>query len=107
MTVKQMVGLIDIFPTLLSLAKIDFKNSIDGIDLNSFITDENTIQKRHFFAEFFGSYAAWNENWKLIVNLNGSRELYSMTMDVDEKKPIEKKEVQAGLNHLIENYKHP
>lgn len=77
-TIKQVVGFVDIMPTIRSMLNIEGtpKRPFDGMDISSLLSGQQTVLARDFY---LGCGAVVNNNYKLI--LKGKNEKVKLSYD--------------------------
>lgn len=80
---KQPIHIIDLVPTLTSLAKVENYSGKDGKDMSAWFLEESTpIVDRKLFWEHEGKRAVRIENWKLVSSgIKEPWELYDLQID--------------------------
>lgn len=101
----QPVSLVDLYPTLCDLAKIEAPAHLDGTSLVPLLKDPSAKSTRPAITTMGGggraSYAARDEHWRYIRYADGSEELYDHRTDPHEwtnvAKDLANTEIKARL----------
>lgn len=81
--VESNVGLVDILPTVTSLAGLPAQKGIDGVDL--FLQSSNNGEERPVLSMCFeGNYSLIKDQYHYILYQDGSEELYNFDSDPNE-----------------------
>ncbi len=97
---------LDIMPTIMNAVGIPIQKSwnLDGIDITSFIRDENAVQpERILFWKESKDFAARNNEWK-IVKMDEKMELFNLLNDPYETTDLSDKNPEQ-LANLLTAYK--
>jgi arylsulfatase A-like enzyme len=86
---SQPAELLDIYPTLLELAGLPFKNDLEGLSLVPQLKDANTKRDRPAITTANpGNHSVRSERWRYIRYADGSEELYDHLRDPHEWKNL-------------------
>ena len=96
--VNSLSSSIDIFPTLLDIANIDFDNSIDGISLIPFLLNKTSSEERIIYNHWRGNVSLRFQKYRLDKDNN----LYNLEDDQSQIFPIENDSIKE---YLIEKKK--
>ena len=85
-TTRTPVSLVDLFPTLISLAGIDAPNQqLDGIDLSPVLENANQTRGRPVVSTYgYNNHSIRSEQFRYICYRNGDEELYDHAEDPHE-----------------------
>jgi arylsulfatase A-like enzyme len=97
--IKELAQSIDIMPTILEMAGIEVPHQAQGKSLVSLMNGANTSPlNEYIFAEIPQGKSIRSQEWKLLVNSNGEKDLFHIRLDPQERhnvystnKPIAKK----------------
>ncbi|MDN3690714.1 arylsulfatase [Cyclobacterium jeungdonense] len=104
-TVPEIAGAIDLFPTLLDMAGLDYagKKPLDGISLKPLILEENPSWKdRMIFSHWNGSTSLRTQKYRLDKDGN----LYDMDSDPSQQDPVQDQhpEIIQDLRLAVTNW---
>jgi arylsulfatase A-like enzyme len=86
---SEPVELLDIFPTLLELAKMPSRKDLEGLSLVPQLKDAKTKRERPALTTHNpGNHAVRTHQWRYIRYADGSEELYDMIKDPNEWKNL-------------------
>ena len=92
--------MVNVFPTLISLCKLNPKSDLDGYDMSSLLTDPDSNWNYPAITEFGkGNVSVRSEKWRYIRYSDGSEELYDLENDPYEWKNVEKDEIMAKVKY--------
>ena len=89
-TRDQLVSHLDLVPTILEICGIDIERPLHGSSLAPLIENDSTHWRHGLMTQHYGLHQpiqqrAWyQEEWKLVVQPDGFRELYNLAHDTDE-----------------------
>lgn len=105
----QLVGLVDVFPTICELSGIEIPEECDGISLASVLLEKIPIERDHIFSETVALMVPEHAgcmlrkgDYKFNYYLDGNHELYNLKTDPDEWKNLYNDE---DYNELSNNMK--
>ena len=90
-TKQQVVGLIDIYPTLVEICGLSSNQKLDGKSLTEFFTNDSKPQPRHIVTSKHDTNSVVTNNWRYIKYKDNSCELYNRVKDPNEWKNLAKK----------------
>ncbi|WP_081817029.1 sulfatase [Polaribacter sp. Hel_I_88] len=99
------VNLIDIYPTLIDLAKLPAKSNLDGVSISPLIKDPTKTWYPTLTTDGEGDHSVMSEDWHYIIRSRngGLEELYNLTEDPMEWNNLansKSKEVQKMKQYL-------
>ncbi len=78
-------SLLDIYPTLVDLAKLPENEYLDGVSLAPQLKDPDTVRERPALSSsYFGNHAVRSRDWRYIRYTDGAEELYDHRSDPEE-----------------------
>lgn len=88
---KELVGLVDLMPTILTFAGVKPPEDCDGIDISQHIINDSPLNRNEIFCESvvlkepeYAGCMLRTENWKYCYYIDGEQELYDLKNDKDE-----------------------
>jgi arylsulfatase A-like enzyme len=105
--IKKQVSLVNIFPTVLDYFGIKVKEDFDGKSLKKLIDGKDPLFKEDVFCENYPDHhksfcLRTAYGYKLILNENGTKEMYNLNADPKEKKDLIKVEKDTAKKLLIQ-----
>lgn len=86
---QEPVLTMDIFPTLLDIAKVKNSGSVDGVSISEHLLYQKHLISRILVWQHADQYAVRKGKWKLVVpGVNVKAELYDLKSDFQEKKNV-------------------
>ena len=85
------VSALDIFPTAVAAAGLEFPPGLDGVDLTAYLTDDRQgmpHSQLYWYSDAGGQYACRTADRKLVRVLDRRPELYAITGDISESSDI-------------------
>jgi len=81
----QPVSLLDVYPTLIELCRLDAANHVEGVSLAPQLANPNQRRSQPAItSSYFGNHSIYSEHWHLIAYRDGALELYDHRTDKDE-----------------------
>lgn len=103
----SLVELIDLYPTILDMAGVDFDRShLDGTTLLPFLRGETEVSKQLQISELDNTRMAFNGQYKYIENYNDRDELYDLREDPYEKNNLIEEKLDIARELSLEMMKH-
>ncbi|PQV51172.1 arylsulfatase A-like enzyme [Jejuia pallidilutea] len=100
---KQVVSLLDIYPTLVELCNLPKVQELQGESLVSHLYKPETIKNRFVLSTwYYKNHAVISNNWRYIRYRDGGEELYNHNSDPDEHTNLAKNPLYAKV---IEEHK--
>jgi choline-sulfatase len=94
----QPAELLDIYPTLVDLAKLTKRNDLEGVSLLPQLQDASTVRDRPAITSHNqGNHGIRSERWRYIRYADGSQELYDMQNDPREWNNLANKPEMAAI----------
>ncbi len=88
-TCNETVLTMDVYPTLLEIAGIKKRNTIDGKSFAKLLTKQEQLNPRTLFWQYKKQYAVRKANWKLVLDAKDSiPKLFDLTADIAEVSDI-------------------
>ncbi|QGY46212.1 sulfatase-like hydrolase/transferase [Maribellus comscasis] len=79
----------DLFPTILKLAGINYSKAIDGVSIDAHLVHDEPLHSRMVFWQHAQEYAVRDGIWKLVIPGKEKKpELYNLELDIEEKNNI-------------------
>lgn len=103
---EALVSLVDLYPTILSLAGIAPPSDLDGTSITPLLAGEADHRRRYQFSELRNCRMIFDGRYKLIENANDETELYDVAVDPQEirniaqENPRKRRELQAVLQTI-------
>jgi arylsulfatase A-like enzyme len=90
----------DVFPTCLELAGVEFPpndspNGLDGVSLAPLLLENKPLPERTLFWRMRGQKAVRRGPWKLVVQPDGKAELYNLADDLGETRNLAAKHAEV------------
>lgn len=90
---NEIVLTMDLLPTFLELADINQPdsnglNTFDGMSITPMLFNSKRLPSRTLFWRYRGRVAVRSGDWKMFINLDGTKELYFLANDIGEKNNI-------------------
>lgn len=97
----------DLFPTMLDAADIQYELQIDGVSLIPHITEQVKLTERTLFWGVRNADAARKGPWKLVVSgeKKTTTHLFNLDEDPAEQKPVTNPIIQKDLEKALDNWK--
>jgi arylsulfatase A-like enzyme len=89
-TRDQLVSQLDLAPTILEFCGLEIDSRLHGSSLAGLIADDDSRWRQGLMAQHYGLHQpirqrAWyQDEWKLVIQADGYRELYNLEQDADE-----------------------
>lgn len=81
----ESASLVDLYPTLVSLANIEGPSGLDGVDLTPWLDKPTLAREQPAYTMMGrGNYAIRNKDWRYIRYFSGEEELYHNKVDREE-----------------------
>ncbi|QQE11922.1 sulfatase [Planctomycetota bacterium] len=100
-TVNTTVSLLDIYPTLLSLAGLPENSRTEGIDLTDVLIDPSIAKDRPVLQISDHGTSVITQEWRYTRYNDGEEELYHLTTDPDEWYNIANKPANQNIIHKL------
>ena len=102
---EKPVGLIDLYPTMCDLAKVEQHENLEGKSLLPLLKDPAAVWETPAITEFNpGEFSARSEHWRYILYPDGSEELYDHRNDPDEWKNLASEEKVSEVKSRLRKY---
>ena len=83
--IKQVVSLLDIYPTLTQLCNLPIQNKLEGKSLVPLLENTDLVWERPVLScWYYNNYSVRSNNWRYIRYRSGSEELYNHEIDPGE-----------------------
>ena len=103
---EALVSLVDLYPTILSLAGVAPADDLDGVSITPLLSGETDRRQRYQFSELRHCRMIFDGRYKLIESVNDETELYDLVGDPQEAHNIartdtrKKRELQTMLQTI-------
>lgn len=106
-TCERPVGLIDLYPTLTELCRVEPPENLSGQSLVPLLKNPHQKTNRHLVTTFNpGNYSVRSDDWRYILYQDGSQELYNLQGDPHEWKNLaDDPTTQTVINKLRSSLK--
>lgn len=105
-SIRDLVSLIDIAPTILDAAEVEAPGPMDGRSLKPMLCGERVDWRDEVFVESGATTAVVTEEWKLVRWRDGTEEVYNRREDPHDLENLAGRasvqQIQAGLGERIE-----
>ncbi|MCC5930756.1 MAG: sulfatase-like hydrolase/transferase [Cyclobacteriaceae bacterium] len=104
---EETVLTMDLFPTIMEWAGVQYDYNLDGISIAQHLLQNNPLQARNLFWQHGKDYAVRSGKWKLLLADNENIKLFDVETDIEEQYDVAEKypDIKQDLLDLLESWK--